>query len=158
MAEQKVAEFDSKAFLEAIGEGKEIPPVVLKDGKEVRVKKATAAQIFMILEIVKSLATYMKLQNFQENTLLEALKLFDRPIEFLGAVSGNMDNLLELSASLTNEMSRKEVEALELDDLVRLVWAQWEVNQYFFTKSLMPLIQNLGMKQQSQEQSESSKS
>ena len=73
MAEQKVAEFDSKAFLEAIGEGKEIPPVVLKDGKEVRVKKATAAQIFMILEIVKSLATYMKLQNFQENTLLEAL-------------------------------------------------------------------------------------
>lgn len=155
MSEVEDDDFDMDAFIEAIGLGEEPPSIKIKGGKELRIKKATAAQLFLILELLKSIAVNMNIQSF--DNMGDLLTAIDKPVDFLSLLSGSVDRMLQLVASLcaNDEIDTESVERMELDDLLLLAWAEWKVNEHFFTNRLLPMIQKLGTGQESEMQTES---
>jgi hypothetical protein len=145
MADEKESEesFDIDAWaatMEATGKGV-APAITISTGKEVQIKKATAAQLYLIVDLIKQVALHLKITNF--NDIADAVATIENPVDFLSMVGGSIDRLLDLVAALCDLNEQTIKEGVDLDDLLLIVWAEWQVNQHFFMTRLLPLIQKL---------------
>lgn len=136
-------DFNIEGWAEALGIDKGPPPkIIISTGKEVQVNKATAAQLYLILDLLRVMAIHLKVESF--DNLEEMVKSIENPIDFLGMLSGSMDRMLALVVELCDIGEETVNKGLDLDDLLLIVWAEWKVNENFFMTRLLPMIQRLG--------------
>lgn len=141
-AKEKDTEFDIDRWADSLGvTGGGIPKITLSTGKEVQVRKATAAQLSLILDLLKQIALHLKLTNF--NDIGQAIAAIENPVDFLGMLAGSMEKLLELVASMCDLNEQTVKEGVDLDDLLLIVWAEYKLNEHFFMTRLLPLILKL---------------
>ena len=149
MSEAKaVEEFDSKKFIEALGTtgAGVLPTVEISTGVKVKIKKATAAQVFLILKVLKSIAKTMNLDSLDD--LASIAERIDNPVQFLEMLEASHDHIFDLISALCS-IGVESLMTCDLDDVLIIAWAEWKVNEHFFTTRLMPTLQKLGTEQES---------
>lgn len=147
---EKDEDFDIDAWVRALDSGRDVGKIVISTGKEVGVKKATATELFLIIDILKSIAIHLNIKNF--DNLGTALNNINDPVSFLGMIGGSLDRAIDLIAALCDLGKETVHKGLDLDDLLLIAWAEWKVNEHFFTTRLLPLVRRLGIEEQSPEQ------
>jgi hypothetical protein len=117
-------------------------PITISVGKhpECTVKRATAPQVFLILELLKSVAKTLSIKSFEDMQAL-AVKL-TQPADFLEIVTIAYPKLIDVMVSLTN-LTKGQIENMEFDDFINLAWSCWKVNESFFMTRVMTTVRNL---------------
>ena len=137
---EKDEDFDIESWIEAVGAlgPGQNPTVKLTTGKDVQIKKVTASQLYLIIDLVKQIAIHLNIQNFDD--LNKALAAVQEPITFLSLLGGSVDRALDLIAALCDLNEQTVKEGLDLDDLLLIALAEWKYNERFFTTRLVPMI------------------
>lgn len=140
MAETK--EFDTEAFLEALGQPGKVPTITLHDGKKVMINKVTAKNLVGVIEVLKTFATLIDLKSF--NDMERIVHFTNDPIQFLTVLQSMNDRVRNVIGDLCS-IGRNNILDVELDDLVLIAWAEWQVNYRFFTERMIPMFSRLNM-------------
>ena len=110
--------------------------ISLKDGTEVEIYKCKAKNIGRVMDFIAFIMTEMKIDSFGDMPTEIDLK---DPNLILPLLTKAAARIIYLSADLCS-LSKEEVEELELDDMIKLVTAQFEVNKDFFLKNVLPSV------------------
>jgi len=140
--EATIDNFDMDAWVAAIGKDGSLPFVTISTGKDVEIKKVSPVQLVLVLDLLKALTKHLKIKKLDD--LADIAASIEEPVQFLEMCSQSMEPLLKLVSALSNLNEETVKKGLDLDDLIFVIWAQWEVNKSFFTKRLLPMIQKLG--------------
>lgn len=125
-------------------------PITISVGKhpETIVKRATAPQVFLILELLKSISKTLNIQSFED--LQSMILKLTRPTEFFEIVTIAYPKLIDVMVSLTN-LTKGQIENMEFDDFINLAWSCWKVNESFFMNRVMTTVRRLDTVVQSPE-------
>ena len=129
-------------FLETIADSKK-PVVVLEvNGEKVDVEiyRVTAVQLYNVVDLLKGAIQTLGLTNFQE--LQTIANIMNDPQKAIGLFMENYERALALVDGLCN-LEKSAINALEFDQLILLIMAEWRVNEHFFTTKVAGLLNNL---------------
>lgn len=139
VVEEQEDDLDMAEFLDTLV-GENEPTIDIGAHKEVAIKRATAAELYNILDLVRGLIKTLGITNLTE--MEKAIKEIEDPGLFMTILMESHDRTFKLIYALCN-LTDEEVMALEIDHLLVLVMAEWKVNERFFTERVMGLVANL---------------
>lgn len=110
------------------------------EGKEVEIRVCKVRDIPNFTRFVAILFMELKVSIENLDNLEEAVKeKFSNGAEILKLISNHFGDVSSLLSTLTN-LTKEEVEDLDLDDAVAVVRKVIEINYDFFTRKVFPLL------------------
>ena len=123
-----------------------INPITIDLGEQfqgVEVRKATAAQLFSIVDLVKHIVKSLGITSFSQEALQSfATKMQEDTDMVFNLYLENDVRVRNVMAGLSS-LDRDQVDSLEIDNLIRLGICEWKVNERFFMQRIMPMLGGL---------------
>lgn len=134
--QEEVTFFDMEAFLEKL-EGNENPLTINLEGVEgVEVYKATAGQLFNIVDLIKHSLKTLGLTSFDSEKMQTfAINIQENPDVMFDTFLENFERGKKCVVGLCS-LTSDEVDKLVISDLIALVTCEWRLNEDFFMKRI----------------------
>jgi len=112
--------------------------VQLSDGRDVEIRRCKVLQISRVLRLLSDFFNEMKVKRVGDLPKVD----LQNPTVLLNLLANYADQVFEVSAMLTS-LEEKDVQQLEMDDAILVVREVWLLNQNFFLKKILPMVQTL---------------
>lgn len=131
-----LGDFDIEGFTASLeGDPKSIE--ILLGEQKITIQRATATHMMDVIDIVRQLMLSLGMKSVSELSNLEGV--MNSPVSVLGMIQDMFPRIRALSIKLSS-IDAKGWDALDFDEMLILIWAQWQVNEHFFMGRLPALL------------------